>query len=250
MLFQLPATSALLLALAILAEATPFVKVATTPSMTTRGPKDKVAARDFTATKPSDWPTATQAAATPTSTVASASDPYLEELSKAIDNSGNAFFTESHTGDMTYYDQGLGACGDYYDDNSFTAAVSQIMYDSWPGNTPNHNRNPICGPFVPGREAINNNGALFTAVASTIPGYAVIGGDGLINCVGSTSPTVQCHVPLTATVMHGNNSIQVQIVDRCTACAVDDIDLTPAAFAALADTALGRTSVTWKFDNW
>ncbi|KAJ6485338.1 hypothetical protein C8R47DRAFT_1129876 [Mycena vitilis] len=206
---------------------------------------------DFTATKPADWPTATQAGATPTSTVASTSDPYLEELSKALDNSGNSFFTETHTGDMTYYGQGLGACGDVYDDNSFTAAVSELMFDNWPGgSTAAQNRNPICGPFVPARMALNSAGTLVSAVTSSIAGYASLGGDGLLNCVGTTSPIVQCHVPLTATVTHGDVSIQVQIVDRCTGCAVDDIDLTPAAFAALADTALGRTSVTWKFDNW
>ncbi|KAJ7653627.1 hypothetical protein DFH06DRAFT_1204314 [Mycena polygramma] len=223
----------------------------TKATTTTSDSSDGVAAGDFTATKPADWPTATQAGATPTSTVASTSDPYLEELSKALDNSGNSFFTETHTGDMTYYGQGLGACGDVYDDNSFTAAVSELMFDNWPGaSTAAQNRNPICGPFVPARMALNSAGTLVSAVTSSIAGYASLGGDGLLNCVGTTSPAVQCHVPLTATVMHGDVSIQVQIVDRCTGCAVDDIDLTPAAFAALADTALGRTSVTWKFDNW
>ncbi|KAJ7456897.1 hypothetical protein FB451DRAFT_1564318 [Mycena latifolia] len=207
-----------------------------------------VAAGDFTPTKPSDWPTATQAGASPTSTVASASDPYLEELSKAIDNSGNSFFTSVHKGDMTYYGQGLGACGDVYDDNSFTAAVSMLMFDKWPGASAEQNRNPICGPFVPGRQALSSSGVMMSAVKSSISGYAQIGGDGLINCVGSAS--VQCHIPLTATVTHGDKSIQVRIVDRCVGCEVDDIDLTPAAFAALADMSLGRTSVTWQFNAW
>jgi hypothetical protein len=84
-------------------------KKASTP--TTSSPKataappssgGSVAAGNFKPVKPADWPTATQAGPTPTSTVASAHDPYLEELSKAIDNSGNQFFTETHTGDMTY----------------------------------------------------------------------------------------------------------------------------------------------------
>ncbi|KAJ7146101.1 hypothetical protein C8R44DRAFT_723940 [Mycena epipterygia] len=210
-----------------------------------------VAAGNFVAVKPSDWPTATQAGPQPTSTVASASDPYLKELSKAIDNSGNSQFTSTHTGDMTYYGQGLGACGDVYDDNSFTAAVSHFMFDSWQGaSTDAQNRNPICGPFVPGRQTLNMAGVFVSAVKSSIPGYAMVGGDGLINCVGSTDPIVQCHIPLTATVTHGDKSIQVKIVDRCAACAEGDIDLTPAAFAALADPGLGRTSVTWNFDKW
>ncbi|KAJ6554581.1 hypothetical protein B0H19DRAFT_948609, partial [Mycena capillaripes] len=96
--------------------------------------------------------------------------------------------------------QGLGACGDVYDDNSFTAAVSMEMFDNWPGASAEQNRNPICGPFVPGRMALSNAGLM--------------------------------------------------IVDRCVGCQVNDIDLTPAAFAALADMSLGRTFVTWKFNQW
>jgi len=125
-----------------------------------------------------------------------------------------------------------------------------IMFDAWPGASAEQNRNPICGPFVPGRQALNSAGLMVSAVKSSIAGYAEIGGDGLINCVGSTNPIVQCHVPLTATVTHGDKSIQVKIVDRCVGCKRGDIDLTPAAFAALADPALGRTSVTWQFNRW
>ncbi|KAJ7619273.1 hypothetical protein FB45DRAFT_930300 [Roridomyces roridus] len=211
-------------------------------------PTTGVAAGDFKPVKPADWPSQTQSGPQPTSTVASASDPYLEKLSEAIDNSGNDFFTEVHTGDMTYYGQGLGACGDVYDDNSFTAAVSMLMFDNWPGASAEQNRNPICGPFVPGRQALNSAGLMVSAVKSTIGGYAMIGGDGLINCVGTAA--VQCHIPMTATVTHGDKSIQVRIVDRCVGCAKDDIDLTPVAFAALADMSLGRTSVKWQFNKW
>jgi hypothetical protein len=153
---------------------------------------------------------------------------------------------------MTYYGQGLGACGDVYDDSSFTAAVSMLMFDNWPGASAEQNRNPICGPFVPGRKALNSAGVMANAVSSSVSGYAEIGGDGLINCLGSGTgtSTAQCHVPMTATVTHGGKSIQVKIVDRCVGCAVGDIDLTPTAFAALADVGLGRTSVTWQFDSW
>jgi rare lipoprotein A (peptidoglycan hydrolase) len=208
-----------------------------------------VAAGNFVPVKPADWPTATQAKAVPTAVRTSAADPYLMELSKAIDNSQNPQFTKVHVGQMTYYGQGLGACGDVYDDQSYTAAVSKLMYDSWPGADGAQNRNPICGPFVPGRKTINNAGTFSSAVTSSL-GYVLVGGDGLLNCVGSTNPRVQCHVPLTATVTHGGKSIQVKIVDRCEDCAEDDIDLTPAAFAAIADPALGRTDVKWQFNNW
>ncbi|KAF7297245.1 DPBB-1 domain-containing protein [Mycena indigotica] len=223
-------------------------KATQTNKSNNQGSNQAVAAGNFVPKKPSDWPTATQAGRVPTSTVASAHDPYLEELSKAIDYSGYDMFTQVHEGDMTYYGQGLGACGDVYDDNSFTAAVSQDMFDTWPGASGAQNRNPICGPFVPGRQALNNAGLMVTAIKSSIAGHALIGGDGLINCVGSAD--VQCHIPMTATVTHGSKSIQVKIVDRCVGCKVGDIDLTPAAFAALADPALGRTSVKWQFNKW
>jgi hypothetical protein len=249
--------------------ATTVVNVAPAPTTTTSSTKaetthttstasdststDAVAAGDFTPTRPADWPSTTQkvsgSAPQPTSTVATSSDPYLEVLSEAINYSEYDAFTQVHTGDMTYYGQGLGACGDVYDDNSFTAAVSHLMFDAWPGaDTSAQNRNSICGPFSPGRQAYSSAGTLETAVKSSIPGYAVIGGDGLINCVGSSDAV--CHVPMTATVTHGDKSIQVKIVDRCEGCAFGDIDLTPAAFAALADMSLGRTSVSWQFNYW
>ncbi|CAK5272261.1 unnamed protein product [Mycena citricolor] len=191
-------------------------------------------AGQFAPVKPSDWPSVTQAGAKPSYTVATSSDPYLKALSEAMDNSGNSLFTEVKTGgDMTYYGQGLGACGDVYDNESFTAAVSEIVFDAWPGADGSaQNRNPICGPFVPGRQALTAQGLMATTIKSSVPGFA------------------QCHVPLTATVTHGSKSIQVRIVDRCVGCKPNDIDLTPAAFAALADPALGRTSVTWQFNNW
>ncbi|KAF7307760.1 DPBB-1 domain-containing protein [Mycena kentingensis (nom. inval.)] len=212
---------------------------------------EAVAAGNFKPTKPADWPTATQAGgAQPTSTFASSHDPYLKELSKALNNDANDMFTRVYEGgDMTYYGQGLGACGDVYTDDSFTAAVSHEVFDNWPGADPNaQNRNPICGPFVPGRTAIAQTGLFVTAVKSSISGHAMIGGDGLINCVGTAD--VQCHIPLTATVTHGDKSIQVRVVDRCHDCELNDIDLTPAAFAALADPALGRTTVKWQFNKW
>jgi hypothetical protein len=167
------------------------------------------------------------------------------ELSKSYNNANNALYNQVHKGVMTYYGQGLGACGDTYDDNSFTAAVSRLMYDSWPGAVAGEmNRNPICGPFVPGRKTINQAGSFVTAVKAA--SFVNVGGDGLLNCDLNS----QCHIPLTATVTHGGKSIVVKIVDRCEACAVGDIDLTPKAFAALADMALGRTDVEWHFNKY
>jgi expansin (peptidoglycan-binding protein) len=40
--------------------------------------------------------------------------------------------------------------------------------------------------------------------------------------------------------------IRIRIVDRCPECPVGDIDLSPEAFAHLADVALGRVPITWR----
>ncbi|KAI4662185.1 uncharacterized protein J4E79_004472 [Alternaria viburni] len=40
-------------------------------------------------------------------------------------------------------------------------------------------------------------------------------------------------------------SIVVTIVDKCAACAYDDIDVSPSAFDKLADKAKGRVNVAW-----
>lgn len=51
---------------------------------------------------PSDWPTTTQAAATPSISVANSADPYLKSLSYALNNNANSLWTTKYTGDLTY----------------------------------------------------------------------------------------------------------------------------------------------------
>jgi hypothetical protein len=91
---------------------------------------------------------------------------------------------------------------------------------------------------------LDPTGTFKTAIGG--PEFVLVGGDGLLNC----DPTSQCHIPLTATVKHGGKEIKVKIVDRCVGCQVNDIDLTPTAFSALADVSLGRTDVEWQFDKY
>lgn len=208
-------------------------------------------------------PTKTQDGAVPSQTKASDADPDLESLSLPLNYALVPEFTRPKTGGvMTYYAQSLTACGDTYDDSTYTAAISHLMYDSWAGaNTAETNRNPVCGPFVTGRYFL-------LPTDEVVPGtsHATLGGDGLINC----TPGEQCHIPLTATVTNpaNNASLTVHIVDRCEGCADDDIDLTPASFLKLTlpdlDTSgfaigdymveasknqLGRVPVTWSFDK-
>ncbi|KIY73620.1 hypothetical protein CYLTODRAFT_416994 [Cylindrobasidium torrendii FP15055 ss-10] len=49
------------------------------------------------------------------------------------------------TGEGTYYTPGVGACGLTNTDADMIVAVSHLLYDSYPGATPNPNLNPICG---------------------------------------------------------------------------------------------------------
>jgi len=49
------------------------------------------------------------------------------------------------SGDGTYYETGLGACGWYNSDTDYIAAVGAGYFDSYPGATANPNDNPICG---------------------------------------------------------------------------------------------------------
>ncbi|KIY52769.1 hypothetical protein FISHEDRAFT_69581 [Fistulina hepatica ATCC 64428] len=204
------------------------------------------------AAEPSDWPTKTQEYASATASTTSAADPYLEILSEAYNNTNNPLFTrEKYSGQMTWYDTGIVACGDTYTDDTMTAAVSHTLYDAWPGaDTSATNRNPVCGPYTTGRKTETSSG-YETVVAGDE--YIYIDGDGLPACDSAvTGGAVQCHVPLSANVSRVQDDgttkwIIVRIVDRCTGCDEQDIDMTPTAFAELADTSLGRVNATWHF---
>lgn len=55
----------------------------------------------------------------------------------------------TQTGEATYYDTGLGACGITNTDTDYIAAVSKLMFDTYPGYAGgNPNLNPICGKRV------------------------------------------------------------------------------------------------------
>ncbi|KAG8784758.1 hypothetical protein FRC12_018316 [Ceratobasidium sp. 428] len=51
----------------------------------------------------------------------------------------------THTGQLTYYQIGLGACGWTNRNDEWVAAISHELYDGWPGYTGgNPNNNPVC----------------------------------------------------------------------------------------------------------
>jgi len=92
----------------------------------------------------------------------------------------------------------LGACGVTNVDTDYICAVSEALFDSFPGyNGVNPNSNPVCGRKIQ--------------------------------------------------IDFGGKSITVTVEDRCAGCKLDDLDLTPSAFAALADLSLGRIEIQWKW---
>jgi hypothetical protein len=111
-----------------------------------------------------------------------------------------SFLQGTQTGEGTFYGTGLGACGITNNDNQHIAAVSHLLFDSFPGyQGGNPNNNPVCGKQV--------------------------------------------------TAHYQGKSVTVTITDRCAACALTDLDFSPAAFDTLADPNVGRiTGMTWSWD--
>lgn len=111
-----------------------------------------------------------------------------------------SYLTGTQSGEGTFYDIGLGACGITNSGDDKIAAVSYLLFDTYPGyDGTNSNNNPICGKSV--------------------------------------------------TATYGGKSVTVQITDRCTGCALTDLDFSPSAFTELADESVGRiTGMTWVWD--
>ena len=93
-----------------------------------------------------------------------------------------------HRGSVTWYDPGLGACGQTHGDGDMIAAVSHLRFDV---SRPCGKRARVRGPA---------------------------------------------------------GEATVTIVDRCQACAHDDLDLSPAAFRqAIGDLGIGETQAEWEW---
>ncbi|TFK60666.1 hypothetical protein BDN72DRAFT_890280 [Pluteus cervinus] len=91
---------------------------------------------------------------------------------------------------------GLGACGVYNSGSDHIAAVSKLMFDTFPGyDGTNPNNNPVCGRSI--------------------------------------------------TATHNGQSTVVVVTDRCEACAITDLDFSPAAYDEIASEVDGRVQITW-----
>ncbi|KAH9486862.1 Allergen Asp f 7 [Psilocybe cubensis] len=96
-----------------------------------------------------------------------------------------SFLVGTQTGQGTFYSTGLGACGITNKDTDHIAAVSHLLFDSFPRLDPDQGK-----------------------------------------------------------------SVVVTLTDRCTGCAITDLDFSPSAFNQLADFAVGRISgMTWVWND-
>ncbi|RAL63649.1 hypothetical protein DID88_003692 [Monilinia fructigena] len=97
----------------------------------------------------------------------------------------------ANSGDLTYYNVGLGACGWTNSNSELVVAMAHGLMGT------QSNGNPYCGRKIK--------------------------------------------------VNYGGKSVTVKVVDKCMGCAKYDLDLSPAAFKALASESAGRIKGTWSF---
>ncbi|OAC98360.1 hypothetical protein MUCCIDRAFT_124855, partial [Mucor lusitanicus CBS 277.49] len=98
-----------------------------------------------------------------------------------------------YSGEGTYYDVGLGSCGQTNSNSEMVAALNAPQMQN--GANPNHNP--------------------------------------------------QCNKSIRVTNPANGKSVTVKIVDTCPPCSSGDVDLSPKAFAAIADMDLGRIPIKW-----
>ncbi|KAH6847738.1 RlpA-like double-psi beta-barrel-protein domain-containing protein-containing protein [Chaetomium sp. MPI-CAGE-AT-0009] len=120
----------------------------------------------------------------------------ISSTGAAVEAAGGDKRAALASGRFTYYNPGLGACGQNHGDGDLVVALSHADFDpSTPGGNPNNN--PLCGRRL--------------------------------------------------RASYSGKSVDVTVVDRCEACNSGDLDLSPAAFQALADLSLGVIQGTWEW---
>ena len=134
---------------------------------------------------------------------------------------------QTYSGDLTYYDPGLGSCGITSGENDAICAISHYTFDAaQKGSDPN--QNSLCGKMIRAQRV--NNGKTVSVDLKVVD---------RCKCSGRTmlsSPTIVLGQPLKPLLTDG---------DVGTGCQPTDIDVTPGIFKQLADPDLGRVNVTW-----
>lgn len=101
---------------------------------------------------PDDKPATTTKDETPKAAAATKAAEPKPKPAPQSDNGGGGppgFMTGVQTGQGTFYDTGLGACGITNKNTDFICAVSHKLFDSFPGyKAGNPNANPICNKKI------------------------------------------------------------------------------------------------------
>jgi len=71
--------------------------------------------------------------------------------------------------------------------------------------------------------------------------------DLLIGAMNQTDYAVSAACGSCAQLVGPSGEVTIRIVDRCPECAPGDIDLSPEAFDRIAERALGRVAITWRY---
>ncbi|KAH6917310.1 riboflavin aldehyde-forming enzyme [Coprinopsis sp. MPI-PUGE-AT-0042] len=122
-----------------------FVSASASPSPT----PDQVIPPVNVAPIPSPSPSPSPSPAPAPEPVTSAAPSPAPAPAQPVDDSAPSFMRGTQTGEGTYYDTGLGACGETNNDGDYIAAVSHELFDNFPGyGRVNPNLNPMCGRSV------------------------------------------------------------------------------------------------------
>ena len=142
---------------------------------------------------PTTTTTTTTTTTAATKTKKSSTTTLVTKKASQTSSSSGGSSSGKYSGDGTYYDVGLGSCGQTDSNSQFVAALNAPQMK----NGDNPNNNPQCGKKIK-----------------------------------VTNPA-------------NGKSVTVKIVDTCPPCASGDVDLSPSAFAAIADMDLGRIPIKW-----
>jgi hypothetical protein len=82
----------------------------------------------------------------PTTSTTSSAPAATTSASSGGVSSGLAASGTEYSGDLTWYDVGLGACGVTNVDGDHIVAISHVIFDAY--STGNPNTNPLCGKYV------------------------------------------------------------------------------------------------------
>ncbi|KAL4064904.1 RlpA-like double-psi beta-barrel-protein domain-containing protein-containing protein [Scleroderma yunnanense] len=121
----------------------------TAPINVAANPASYIPSSSLPAQEPASSSPSSPSPAPAPSTTSPAAPATTSTSSSSGSGSYPSYMTGMQSGQGTYYSTGLGACGITNNDNQLIAAVSEHLFDSYPGyNGVNPNTNPVCGKQV------------------------------------------------------------------------------------------------------